>query len=453
MSVSRTVAGVECGQYIPESDSILLTVGSIPINANNIDMLPAAMLTNKHANHETAHHLLARHTRYGYTVRTIGSVVTGLVEIIHRRMSEKHGRLFTTFSEYETLPDADVNTVDLIRVTYRLHEFQKRMIKNWQITHEVFAFIVEAYSCGVMALVSKSLFGCIPEEIIETFSPLQDPRFLEVLEKRGLADYEEQQKLGLESDWKLKYLRLADEYRNIEPQWAITLERLAHFDAKRDPVIEHQDLNRMFIGRTKEEYLRGLRSHKEAVKVISSIDPTIESVALTAGVCMLLSTLYAPRLNPKVLLEKGIAAFDISRGPDHALLRAIQHATALYKNDIWRTNNSVLIAEIVKETQSDLGSPTFDEFKYIPTKDVLGSEEWFAELLKHISVKAKERRHLSRLCRVFAEAEPSLELRPFPRLSLSYNNLRVGRIPFVIRNLLRVFFSQRRLVLKQAYSS
>lgn len=401
------VFGLGESNFNPQTNTVtVIRYSSNPIELLATDNFMLLSLCTTFS-HEIGHYCLTMGSRIGIVIKDINVVLDGMCLAIIKRMLKKHGRVWIPFRQYLDFPRKDLRIEKLIKNMLRLDDLENALVDNYQITQELFAYSWSGLISTFSKAMCAGLFGSENRDALlksmASFGMMQDSERMNEINqkirqfffKRGIDPGEvgeEEAKMVLENLDEI----FGSDKDIVEGvlRWVESIQGLYvnpegrpydHMTRLMDSILAEYRLE------VDKEYERSCKQHIEALTIFRDYSTEQRGEMLKIiGSLLGISCLFAPVVDP-LFIKKGRSA----------KIRSMDQSTRGLIRKLGRDEVGFgdldSIMKWITAFQNETQSVSLRDMSKVPLSSILGTREWFSELLANLDLTRIERRFVRRL--------------------------------------------------------
>jgi hypothetical protein len=390
--------------------------------------------------HEIGHYCLTSGSRLGIVIKNLNVVLDGICLSIIKRMVKRHQKIWIPFSRYLEFPGREESIERLIRVMFRLDQLENKLVDDYKVTQELFAYCWT----GLSSTFPKALFSTmIGEERIDAL--------LKYMTSLGLvSNYEKMNEINE----KIRQFFLERGIRTEqigEKEIAELFENLGEIFGSEREMVEGvlnlaELIRRMYIsekdfdmnllmrkvleeyrGEADKDYEKSYYQHIEALKIFRSYskDPLGDMVKIVISL-LGASCLFAPVVDPNFIKEdKPIETKSMDE-----LTRSLMEEISSRWVDLSDPNSMISFMTAIQEKT---GSIKIRDMDTVHLSSILGSRQWFSKLIANSGLSRKERKFVKRLMNSYRVID-------LPDKALVESERLISLLPTSLKLMLRMIF-------------
>ncbi len=400
------IFGLGQSSFIPSTNTI--RVLGYSSNPNEVLINNAIMFLpiNPTFSHEMGHYQLTSCSRLGMIIKDINAVLQALCLTIIKRMIKKHKKIWIPFSKYLNFHKKDKKIEKLISNILNLYDFENKLIDNWQISQELFAYSW----AGLLSTFLFSIWGSVlgPREkqallmTLESFGLHGDyKKMTEINEK--LRNYFLKSGVNQEEIGEKEIRKMFEDLPNIFDEETQLIEAFLKVEETYKGIVRdgksHEAISRSFDEFLEEykkkadpEFEKGFNQHIKALELFRKFSKGNKSDFFKImGVLFVISTFYAPIIDPKL----------IKNSSDTGKIKKIEDIAENYlkkiiSDDKYFSDPKSLLT-LIPELYEEINSIKLEEIHKVPISRVLGTRKWFNCIIANLDVNRNERKFLRSL--------------------------------------------------------
>ena len=398
---SGSVFGWEQNTYDVGSDQVnlkfLFSAADISYDRIPLDQW---LLSSTHT-HEIGHYVLGSATGMGITLRKLSALSDGLAAIIADEMLTRSGRLTVPFDRYLRNSGKDRHVARMIEALRAIDALRQQLTDGWRITNELFALCWSVMS-GMITASTTGMLSPSQDEAKWAMSVIADrdrvDRVMDTLIAARDGDTLFGDSLPDPGDWdqldSLVDIAFPEEERQDaqEVLAAVRLFSRQMLEKSQDDIDErlHQAVEHCLNERL-SEFAGGAAEHRRALELLQQFESNPPTIGKVMVVIAALSTLHVPLIPVDELLGNGTGTAGIPR-VDDALEPVLHRFAGRPFNEL--VHDATELLQEVNLFQEQAGVVATRDMETVEMANVLGTHEWFEELLRQLKLKRGQKKML-----------------------------------------------------------